>query len=280
MAYIGKQPVVGNFVKLDAITTSATATYNLLNGGVAYFPQTANNCIVSLNGVIQSPTSAYTISGSTIVFSDALTSDDSIDFILVLGDVLNIGTPSDATVSFAKVTSNLITGATAETSIDGADSVLIYDDSATALRKMTRTNFIGGGNTPAFFATQTTAQSIADNTSVTLNFGTEAYDTDSALTTTTFTVPTGKGGIYYFYAGFRLDTTVDADRLNIAIKVGATTISSGNFRQEDENSAFTSASANLSVGDAVTVQAFQTTAGSRNTKNLDATFFGGFKLIQ
>jgi hypothetical protein len=105
MAYIGKQPVVGNFVKLDTITTSATATYNLLNGGVAYFPQTANNCIVSLNGVIQSPTSAYTISGSTIVFSDALTSSDTIDFILVLGDVLSIGTPSDGTVTSAKLAS-------------------------------------------------------------------------------------------------------------------------------------------------------------------------------
>jgi hypothetical protein len=105
MAYIGKQPIVGNFVKLDAITTSATATYNLLNGGVAYFPQTANNCIVSLNGVIQSPTSAYTISGSTIVFSDALTASDSIDFILVLGDVLNIGTPSDGTITSAKLAS-------------------------------------------------------------------------------------------------------------------------------------------------------------------------------
>jgi hypothetical protein len=103
MAYIGKQPIVGNFVKLDAITTSATATYNLLNGGVAYFPQTANNCIVSLNGVIQSPTSAYTISGSTIVFDSALTASDSIDFILVLGDVLSIGTPSDATVTNAKL---------------------------------------------------------------------------------------------------------------------------------------------------------------------------------
>jgi hypothetical protein len=103
MPYVGKTPVVGNFVKLDAITTSATATYNLLNGGVAYFPQTANNCIVSLNGVIQSPTSAYTISGSTIVFSDALTASDSIDFILVLGDVLAIGTPSDATVTNAKL---------------------------------------------------------------------------------------------------------------------------------------------------------------------------------
>ena len=105
MAYIGKQPVVGNFVKLDAIVTSATATYNLLNGGVAYFPQTANNCIVSLNGVIQSPTSAYTISGSTIVFDSALTSLDSIDFILVLGDVLAIGTPSDGTVTSAKLAS-------------------------------------------------------------------------------------------------------------------------------------------------------------------------------
>jgi len=107
MAYIGKQPVVGNFVKLDAITTSATATYNLLNGGVAYFPQTANNCIVSLNGVIQSPTSAYTISGSTIVFSDALTSSDTIDFILVLGDVLSIGTPSDGTITSAKLASGV-----------------------------------------------------------------------------------------------------------------------------------------------------------------------------
>ena len=149
MAYIGKQPVVGNFVKLDAIVTSATTTFNLLNGGVAYSPQSANNCIVSLNGIIQEPTSSgnvggYTISGSTIVFTSALTSLDVIDFIIVLGDTLSIGTPSDGTVSFAKVTSNLITGATAETSIAGGDSVLIYDDSASALRKMTRTNFVAG----------------------------------------------------------------------------------------------------------------------------------------
>ena len=149
MAYIGKQPTIGNFVKLDAITTSATDTFNLTNGTVAYYPQSANHCLVSLNGVIQEPTSSgnvggFTISGSTIVFTSALTATDVIDFILVLGDVLNIGTPSDATVGFSKVTSNLITGATAETSIAGGDSILIYDDSATALRKMTRTNFVAG----------------------------------------------------------------------------------------------------------------------------------------
>ena len=103
MAYIGKQPTVGNFVKLDAIVTSATATYNLLNGGVAYSPQSANHCLVSLNGILQAPTDSFTISGSTIIFSSALTVSDVIDFIIVLGDVLNIGTPSDATVTNVKL---------------------------------------------------------------------------------------------------------------------------------------------------------------------------------
>ena len=72
MAYIGKQPLVGNFIKLDAITASATDTYNLLHDSVAYTPQSAMNCIVSLNGVIQAPITAYTIVGTTIVFSTTL----------------------------------------------------------------------------------------------------------------------------------------------------------------------------------------------------------------
>ena len=104
MAYIGKQPTVGNFVKLDSIVTSATTTFNLLNGGVAYSPQSPNHCLVSLNGILQAPTDSFTISGSTIIFSSALTTNDVIDFIIVLGDVLNIGTPSDNTVSLAKLT--------------------------------------------------------------------------------------------------------------------------------------------------------------------------------
>jgi len=55
MPFIGSQPQSGAYHKLDAITTSATATYNLLLGGVAYSPQSANHLIVSLNGVIQAP---------------------------------------------------------------------------------------------------------------------------------------------------------------------------------------------------------------------------------
>lgn len=105
MAYIGKSPQVGNYVKLDAITTSSTNTYNLTKDSVAFTPESALHMLVSLNGVIQSPLSSFSVSGSTITFlpsSGTLSSSDTIDFILVLGNVLDIGTPSDSTVTDAK----------------------------------------------------------------------------------------------------------------------------------------------------------------------------------
>ena len=114
MPFIGQQPITGAYSVLDDITTSATATYNLqLNSG-AYSPASANNLLVSLNGVIQKPGSSFTISGSQITFSSALTSSDSIDFIIALGDVLSIGTPTDGSVTDAKIvgmSSSKLTGA-------------------------------------------------------------------------------------------------------------------------------------------------------------------------
>ena len=105
MPYIGKEPAVGNFVKLDAISTSSTNTYNLTLDSVAFTPESANHMLVSLNGVIQAPQTSYSVSGSTITFlpsSWTLSSSDSIDFIMVYGNVLDIGTPSDSTVTNAK----------------------------------------------------------------------------------------------------------------------------------------------------------------------------------
>ena len=105
MAYIGKEPQVGNYIKLDAISTSSTNTYNLTQDSVAFVPESALHMLVSLNGVIQSPLSSFSVSGSTITFlpsSGTLSSSDTIDFILVLGNTLDIGTPSDSTVTNAK----------------------------------------------------------------------------------------------------------------------------------------------------------------------------------
>jgi len=111
MPFIGKQPEVGAYSKLDAITTSATATYNLTLDSGAYYPSSANHLLVSLNGVMQAPQDSFTVSGSTIVFASTLASTDSIDFIMALGDVLDIGTPSDGTVTTAKIVDNSISTA-------------------------------------------------------------------------------------------------------------------------------------------------------------------------
>jgi hypothetical protein len=67
--------------------------------------------IVSLNGTIQKPNSSYTVSGSTITFSSNLVTNDVIDFIQILGDVLSIGTPSDGTVTTAKLADSSVTTA-------------------------------------------------------------------------------------------------------------------------------------------------------------------------
>ena len=106
MAYIGAQPSFGNFQACDAISTSATDTFNLTVGGVAISPVSAQHCLVSLNGVLQAPISSYTIVGSTIVFAAALTTSDSIDFITIMGDTLDLGVPSDGTVTEPKLAAN------------------------------------------------------------------------------------------------------------------------------------------------------------------------------
>ena len=110
MPFIGKQPQVGAYSKLDAITTSATATYNLVLNGAAYYPQSANHLIVSLNGIIQAPQDSFTVVNDTIVFVTTLSSSDSIDFVMALGDTLDIGTPSDGTIVGSKFASQTAAG--------------------------------------------------------------------------------------------------------------------------------------------------------------------------
>ena len=103
MAYIGREPQVGNFQVCDAISVvNGQAAYTMQVGGANVSPETANHMIVSLNGIIQAPGTSYTVSGSTITFASNLATGDVINFIHILGSVLDLGTPSDATVTNAK----------------------------------------------------------------------------------------------------------------------------------------------------------------------------------
>ena len=104
MPYIGKQPEIGAYKKLDSITAvNGQAAYTLQHNSANYSPASANHLIVSLNGVIQAPQDSFTVSGSTLTFASNLSTGDSIDFILALGDVLSVGTPSDNTVTNDKL---------------------------------------------------------------------------------------------------------------------------------------------------------------------------------
>jgi hypothetical protein len=181
MAYIGKQPISGNYQVLDAIVATTTDTYALTKDTVAVFPQTPSNCIVSLNGVIQAPVDSYTISGSDIVFASALTGTDSIDFITVLGDVLSIGTPTDGTVSLAKLSA---------TGTKDATTFLRGDNTFQTI----------GANTPAFFIYKSASdgdQTLSSGVDTLVVMTGEKFDTDSACASSTFTVPSGKDGKYY-----------------------------------------------------------------------------------
>ena len=104
MPYIGQQPEIGAYKKLDSITVvNGQAAYTLQYSSANYSPASANHLIVSLNGVIQAPQDSFTVSGSTLTFASNLSTGDSVDFVLALGDVLNIGSPSDNTVTNDKL---------------------------------------------------------------------------------------------------------------------------------------------------------------------------------
>ena len=103
MAYIGKEPIVGNFQVCDAISVvNGQASYTMQVSSTNVVPESANHMLVSLNGILQKPNSSFTISGSTITFASNLATGDVIDFIMLLGNVLDIGIPSDSSVTDAK----------------------------------------------------------------------------------------------------------------------------------------------------------------------------------
>ena len=63
----------------------------------------AQNLIVSIAGVIQAPGTAYTISGATIDFGGVSVASGDIDFIVAMGENVDVGTPSDGVITAGPV---------------------------------------------------------------------------------------------------------------------------------------------------------------------------------
>ena len=105
MPYIGKAPEHGNYQRIDTIASSfngSTTTFNLRADSVSVYPTSPATMIISLGGVIQEPNTSYTVTGDQITFTTAPASGTTF-WGVSLGDTLDIGTPSDESVTEAKL---------------------------------------------------------------------------------------------------------------------------------------------------------------------------------
>ena len=100
------------------------ATHALATNGIAITPVTEAALLISINGVLQEPVTAYTVSGTNITFTSAPASTDTF-FGVVLGEQLAIGTPSDSTITSAKLSGNLVTPGTLD--VNGQELILDAD---------------------------------------------------------------------------------------------------------------------------------------------------------
>ena len=112
--YIGNQPLNGEFKRLDSIESqfnNSSTSFGLKYNNVSQTVGDASQLIVSLNGVIQEPLTSYTLSGVTnIVFASPPANGDTC-FIILLGGIGGTVTPSDNSVTTAKLTNNSVTSA-------------------------------------------------------------------------------------------------------------------------------------------------------------------------
>jgi len=242
---------------------------------------------------IQENTSAngITVDGLNIKDSKLVTAN-SVVASNITADAINATKIADSSIENEHLNVLAITGHTAETSIADGDTILIHDASASALRKMTKANFvsgIGGTNTPSFLARANTNQTINDATSTQIVFGTEYYDTANGFASNTYTIPSGQAGKYHLY--FYIDAYDAGDSLVRLIgslyKNGSTAMESTSFFSEVNNRVFSSGSIvlDLSAGDTLKIHGYLDTAdGSTSAAVGDSseahTYFGGYKLIE
>ena len=184
MAYIGRTPEYGAFESQNLTADSSTTTFTL-----NYSVGSTASIIVSVAGVVQQPNTGYSISGggTSLVFSAAPTTGETI-FILFLGLIRDVG---------QFLNSGIITAQTSEATVADGDEILIYDTSASALRRMTKANFsptvtlsyvnrtgTGDGSTRAF--TVTSGCAVAD-VLVFINGVAQAATSDYTISGTTLT---------------------------------------------------------------------------------------------
>ena len=128
MAYIGAEPVPGQNREVDDISSgfngNATA-FTLQVSSVNVSPESANNILINLGGVLQNPGTDYTVAASTLTFTTAPAAGLSF-FGLILGAGINTATVADDTIGASKLIDTAVTAGsytTADITVDAQGRV-------------------------------------------------------------------------------------------------------------------------------------------------------------
>ena len=209
-----------------------------------------------------------------------------------------ITTPAiaDGAVSADTLTSTVITGQTAETSIATDDLILLSDTSASgALKKMTRANFVsgvGGDMTPAFHAYLGSPQSgLSDSATAVIACANEIYDTDSAYNTSNYRFTPQTAGKYFVYVQAVGDSQGTANLVDTDLYLYKNTTLSGRSNVNCSNNnlrlvtLYTSAVLDMNgSSDYVEARMYLNTGDSGNwqitgNSTWQGTYFGAYKII-
>jgi hypothetical protein len=239
MAYIGREPQVGNFQVCDAISVvNGQAAYTMQVSSVNVSPETANHMLVSLNGVLQKPGSSFTVSGSTITFASNLVTGDVIDFIHILGSVLDLGTPSDDTVATSSLKANSVTAAKFNADVISGQTALASEPADTdeflvsdagVLKRIDYSLIKGGGKVlQVVTATDSTTRSTTSTSFVTASSTLSLDITPSATSSKIFFI--GSISLYQTNGNAFPEITIYRDSTDLSSGAGL-----GGFRAGDGN---------------------------------------------
>lgn len=148
MAYIGRNPttssnqIVRRYVANTDFIAGTTTSLTLPED-----PGSANVVCVYIDGVYQEH-SEFTVQGTSLTFTTAIPTDASaVEVTLV--KAISIGTPSDGTVTTAKLADSAVTSAKTASVIGGFGNVQVYTANTTWTKpsglKRVKVTVIGGG---------------------------------------------------------------------------------------------------------------------------------------
>ena len=260
MAYIGRGiENLLNTQKLDAITPSTSTgagPYNLTQNSTAFVPASADSLVISIDGVIQYGN--FTVSGSTVTFSAALSDSNTCDFIYQMGTGL-LTTPTDGSVNTAQLADDAVT--TAKILNANVTTVKVADDAITNAKIANESITINGsavalGGSVTIGETKPTISSISPTVI-------ENTQTSITITGTNFVNGANVEAVATNGAIVQADTVTFNSATSISAAFTISTDGTYFLRIENpDGNAVRSSSALLTVSDA---PAWTTSAGSLGT---------------